>query len=764
MISKRTSVIEKIVLNDATYQTEEILPSFINFFYGKNGAGKSTIGRALRENIGIEWANGKNGADFDTLVYNQGFIEKHFESYENLDGVFTVGEKNIAIQQQVEEKLKEKVKLEEDARTQKESKENKVKEVQMSTVAFQDTCWEELKEIRTCMGESLKGTRKKDSLATKILSLTKAHEHDLTNLKKMYNVAFDESSRTYREFSCIRDTTTYGELRGKALLENIIVSSSDSPFASFMKALNASDWVRQGHVNYSSSADGKCPYCQQTIPDSFEDNLVACFDASYQDDIDALNTFNDTYIRENNALMNTLKNNLNDIMLSIDSSLLKDYKAKLALIEKSIEINIQIINNKIKEPATPVFLKDTDSILEEIDSLIDEVNKVIRANNDVVNDRKTQKTLCTSMVWEHISYILKDKIDEYNDKQIDFKKDIYELEQKEIKYKCDINDIKLEIDNLNRQIVNTLAAIKSINDLLKDSGFQGFSLREKVGVQNTYEVIRQDGTVAKRLSEGERNFIAFLYFYHLVRGSSSSDGTKEKVVVIDDPVSSMDSSTLFIVSSIVRELIGICHNNTTYPDESNPGRYIKQIFILTHNVYFHREITYNQVDRYECSNFYIIRKTDNISQIKLCDRKNKIKPSERENYNPVQNSYTSLWDEFKEINSPIPLLNIIRQILEYYFLQICGYDGENLRQEILVKNKHRFITTVDGQIPNMEKYNLADSMITYINNSKGIIDGLHLTEECEDAEVYKSAFKLIFEVLNQEQHYNMMMGVSNKGS
>ena len=170
---------------------------------------------------------------------------------------------------------------------------------------------------------------------------------------------------------------------------------------------------------------------------------------------------------------------------------------------------------------------------------------------------------------------------------------------------------------------------------MKDSGFQGFYLREKAGVQNTYEVIRQYGTVAVKLSEGERNFIAFLYFYHLVRGSHSSDGTKEKIVVIDDPVSSMDSSTLFIVSSIVRELVENCHNNTTYPDASNPDRYIKQIFILTHNVYFHREITYNQVGRYECSNFYIIRKTDNVSRIKLCDRKNKAMPTERENYNPV---------------------------------------------------------------------------------------------------------------------------------
>ena len=43
----------------------------------------------------------------------------------------------------------------------------------------------------------------------------------------------------------------------------------------------------------------------------------------------------------------------------------------------------------------------------------------------------------------------------------------------------------------------------------------------------------EDGTRAKKLSEGERNFIAFLYFYHLVRGSQRSDTVKDKIVVID---------------------------------------------------------------------------------------------------------------------------------------------------------------------------------------------------------------------------------------
>ena len=108
--------------------------------------------------------------------------------------------------------------------------------------------------------------------------------------------------------------------------------------------------------------------------------------------------------------------------------------------------------------------------------------------------------------------------------------------------------------------------------------------------RNTYEVIRPDGTVAEKLSEGERNFIAYLYYYHLVKGSLSSEAVKDKIVPIDDPVSSMDSGALFIVSAFVREMIEVCYNNTDYRSNKVDGYYIKQVFILTHNVYFHKKL------------------------------------------------------------------------------------------------------------------------------------------------------------------------------
>lgn len=45
---------------------------------------------------------------------------------------------------------------------------------------------------------------------------------------------------------------------------------------------------------------------------------------------------------------------------------------------------------------------------------------------------------------------------------------------------------------------------------------QGFQLVPHEAKSHVYKVCREDSSVAENLSEGEKNFIAFLYFYYLV--------------------------------------------------------------------------------------------------------------------------------------------------------------------------------------------------------------------------------------------------------
>jgi wobble nucleotide-excising tRNase len=760
MQGKIPSAITNITLNRATFTNVPVDGlTFVNFFYGNNGAGKSSIAHAIEEDDGVVWADGKTADDFDVLVYNQGFISRNFVNYGELQGVFIFGEEDVEAKKKIQELTDERKRKSDERTASLEEHRKKTAGLDTALMDFQDTCFTKTAEIRKRFEKAMDGKKQKKSFAEAVLAETKPTKYDLVMLERLYDVAFDDTARAYPEFKKVGSTITYGSLSGKDLLDKVIVSSSDTPFAKFMKALGttASDWVRDGHTHYAGAAGGKCPYCQQKLPDNFEAEIAACFDAQYQQDIRDLKQFQAVYERETTEIVRILKANMGDVMSSID---LKPYQEKITLLESNFEINRQRITEKVKEPSKAISLEDTDTLLLEIGTMIDDINKLVKANNDVVSEKRSSKTKCKVEIMQHLAFLLAADVKNYRDEVSCLEKEIKDITDHGQQLRKDIIVLNAEISELNKHNANTEAAIDSINKILKDSGFQGFSLRAKEGVENVYEVIREDGSVAENLSEGERNFIAFLYFYHQVRGSMNSEELKEKVVVIDDPVSSMDSTALFLVSAIVREMINVCRNNTEYLNPKVPGDYIKQLFILTHNVYFHREVTYKQVGYYNCTSFYMIRKNDNISSVKLCKRQNKEVPSEEENYNPVQNSYAALWDELREINSTIPALNVMRRILEYYFLQLCGYEGSDLRETVLEKeeNREKFIKRIEGEQPDMTDYQLASSLLAYINNPNGISDGLNYVEDCDDVEAYKRVFRMIFEALGQNQHYKMMSG------
>lgn len=763
MQRKVPSAIENITLNRATFTDVPVADlTFVNFFYGNNGAGKSSIAHAIEEDDGVVWADGKSADDYDVLVYNQDFINENFVNYGDLKGVFIFGEEDIEAKKRIAELTEEKKKKSDAKVAAGEDYKQKTAGVDAALTQFQDACFSKTADIRKRFEKCMDGKKQKRNFAEAVLGEKTPKEHDLPELERLYGVAFDDTARAYAEFKKA-GATTYGSLPGKEMLDKVIVSSSDTPFARFLKALGstASDWVRDGHTHFSGSAGGKCPYCQQKLPANFENEIAATFDAQYQQDIRDLGQFQSTYGRETADIVRVLQTNTTDAMPSLD---LRAYQEKLSLLESKFEVNRQRIAEKVKEPSKTVSLEDTDTLLLEIGAMIDGINKLIKANNDVIAAKKSSKEKCKTEIMQYLAFMLADEVTSYKDEVARLEKEIKEITERGTLLRKEISELTREISELNKHNANTEAAIDSINKILRDSGFQGFSIRAKDGVENVYEIVRENGTVAENLSEGERNFIAFLYFYHRVRGSMNSEELKEKIVVIDDPVSSMDSTALFIVSAIVREMINVCRNNTEYLNPQVPGDYIKQLFILTHNVYFHREVTYQQVGYYNCTSFYMIRKNDNVSTVKLCKRQNKEIPSEEENYNPVQNSYAALWDELRDLHSTIPALNVMRRILEYYFLQLCGYEGSDLRSIVLEKkeNREKFIKQVEGEKPDMTDYQLASSLLAYINNPNGISDGLNYVEDCEDGEAYKRVFQMIFDALGQSQHYKMMTGQRTK--
>jgi wobble nucleotide-excising tRNase len=84
-----------------------------------------------------------------------------------------------------------------------------------------------------------------------------------------------------------------------------------------------------------------------------------------------------------------------------------------------------------------------------------------------------------------------------------------------------------------------------------------------------YRILR-NGRAAKRLSEGERTAIAFIYF--IVQLEDQDFDLANGVVVIDDPVSSLDASSVYQAFSFLKSAV----------------KDAKQVFLMTHSFSFLR--------------------------------------------------------------------------------------------------------------------------------------------------------------------------------
>lgn len=754
MKDKVAALISKVTVNSPVFNSEVFSPTLINYFFGKNGTGKSTIAKLIGKPDITEWQTGINPEEYELLVYNEEYIQDNIQSYGNIPGVFTITKQNAAVKAAVDKKSAE-------VRTQSERKVaigNDIVKFQAQSQAKDSsllkTLWDKTETLRKRKYPATQAgfTKNRQKFVEELMRHAPTTV-DEASLDALYAVAYGQQDKRYKELQPVSASS----IPSTTLLVKSIVSSSHTAFADFLKALNATAWVNQGHKDFQHAAGKKCPYCQQNLPASFEDDLASCFDEQYKKEMGELRKFIQAYKDALNSIYTVLNGNSKSDFVC---DLLASYSTKFELFMEKAKANVALLEKKEANPATLVELEDLSAHLSELNDLAEDINRKIRQNNAVLDDKPTKQKECSDMVWSLMATLCQAEITVYQTESTRIASEISRLETEKKKAEDTINALGEEISKLNKQTVNTTAAKDSINTLINISGFQGFHLREKPGTQYVYQLVRENGTIAKGLSEGERHFIAFLYFYHTVMGSQSDEGKmKDKIVVIDDPVSSMDSSALFTVASLVREMIAVCYNNYELTEEEGVDDHIRQIFCLTHNPFFFKEVVYNRIASYECVSVFEIKKQpNNRSIIEKCEQDSPRVGDGKINRNPVVNTYEALWKEYRASEDPVALMNVSRRILEYYFLQMCGYSNGNIRSDLLETHRSNFETRLDDGSVDRTRYEVVDAMISVLDvGALAFNDGLYFDASSVDPALLKDAFKQVFDVMNQMQHYKMMM-------
>ncbi|MDR2914263.1 MAG: AAA family ATPase [Tannerella sp.] len=735
-------MIESIAIkNVATFDNTGIIINNlkkVNFIYGANGSGKTTISNLLAspedfkdKACAVSW---KNNIPLKVVSYNKQFREQHFNKGK-IPGVFTLGSATKEQLDKIEALKGELSTIKESGLQKTATVENQTKEKTNLENQFTEDCWVNIKKKNEQLfNEAFRGyINSKKSFSDKIIQEYQHKSRPLKTREELSakaTIIFGETPQRMDEILSIEYARLI-EIENNKIWQKKIIGKQDIEIAKLIQRLNINDWVNQGRQLIEGDLD-VCPFCQKkTIDTAFRSQLENYFDETFVFDSKLIKDLYDEYVTLLSNLSNTLQNIESKEAENKNSKLnLQLFSPYLKTLNQQIIANREFLNTKLKEPSRSIELVSVQEQLEQIQSLIDNANIEIRKHNAVVDNFALEKEGLIKDVWRFFTEDYKTTIETYRKNTDGLQKGIDALQKQTEELRKKYKEKDADLKDANKNVTSVQPSVDAINTLLASYGFENFKIVPSKAEANHYQIEREDGTIAeKTLSEGEVTFITFLYYLQLAQGGFSQDSvSEERVLVVDDPISSLDSTVLFVVSSLLKEIIkSIKHTHGN----------IKQIIILTHNVYFHKEISF--VDRTDNNRddvcFWILRKNGNTSNIQCYEKKN-----------PIRGSYELLWDELKQQDklSGITTQNIMRRILETYFKTMGRFTDDSI------------INSFD------DKYEkeICRSLLCWVNDgSHCISDDLHV--EFPDAinSKFADVFKSVFQNMGHIEHYNMMMGI-----
>jgi wobble nucleotide-excising tRNase len=400
----------------------------INFFYGSNGTGKTTISRIINNTDTSKYVNCKvnwdSGNILEKRIYNTDFVELNFKA-ENLKGVFTLGEENIETKNKIKEcsdiikKCSENKNLLKIQLKGENGAGGKESELRLLDDKYKNLFWKQKTQNEDKMKTAFEGFMgSKDAFKNKVLKEKNntAELLEKTDLEKQCNIIFaDVTPAVVPKIEAMNFDNLCGYENAKIMLKKII-GKDDIDIAKMMKKLENADWVRQGK-NYFKVNNKICPFCQQKVGDEFIKNLQEYFNDEFENDVLQLKNLLDNYKIESERMISNLQNLLNN---NVYQKYIKfeDLQKELVLFDKIKNSNIQKIESKQKELSREFVLDGTSNIDNTIKLMIENANKAIEYNNKIAKTLNTSKNELIEKVWRYITNEIKDAIKEYEERKI----------------------------------------------------------------------------------------------------------------------------------------------------------------------------------------------------------------------------------------------------------------------------------------------------------------------------------------------------------
>ena len=689
------------------FKTEKILlDKKLNFIYGKNGSGKSSLTKLLLDEY---------NSDNIKVVAFQGF-ESIIGENDILNAII-LGENNKKIEAQISEKNNMKMELKKQIGDLEETIDTNVKE----SKGFQKQSID--KSIREL-------NRNKEQFFTDVA-------REITNL---YDKKLVENPRSYNKSSVITESSqakVIPETEVGNLVDIIYAQESNridliSPdnFISphdYIKDINEllglcveeksaivvesnkeREYLKKG-LDLHKPGD-KCKFCGNTVSEVRYTAIKNYFDA---DEVKAISSRLDCLkeqVKNYITKLRLIDLDFNNVDVSFKDKIQKNILLLKGEVSKALD-GFRAIQDALekKNPfqvVEPIYI---DKVIV-FDTLINKINIDIEGFNSLQeNLQEEQNEAKRKLRLHHIAINLSDneylqitaKLTAATHESKVLENDINNIKSNIIKIEDDVFNIENEISKLISQTQSTERLVININEKLKD--ITNFSLVLQCNDDiEYYEVINRNGDIRpiNQLSTGGKNLIAFLYFIESLE--TEENRQQSKIIVFDDPMNSNDDTVQYFILEELNKIM------KKYNREGSSDIFV----LLTHNLFFYQGLIHDiinsrnlEVNPYEKSNFYKLVKIEDIVDIYQINSKS----------DDFLNTYDGLWYELAllySIDKPRMMLNPIRRIVETFII-FNGADDfyKNSRdsKRLFNVNSHGTIE-FDVDIVGMSKDDLIDRM------------------------------------------------------
>ncbi|GAA8372569.1 AAA family ATPase [Helicobacter pylori] len=345
------------------------------------------------------------------------------------------------------------------------------------------------------------------------------------------------------------------------------------------------EFIEKGIKLQKEMPDNACPFCTQKIPNEIIQEYTSYFNKSVE-------TFNQRSLEMSGTLKNILDQwNIKEILQSFEKFepfMKKDFSKNKESLENALE-QIKVLLEKLQKEVDKKEGAKNKEKFQEIDKELLEIQKDIQQHVDetrkILNEKKKQKEKLEKLKTElKEARIKKVKHDSY-----DWQKSKREAERKLSVLNRGherLNRLLEKIDNkLKKLYEQKRPDIEAINSYLKALNLPKYSLHEDYRIvlnsdaleNSKAEMILENSEAEMILSGGEKTTLAFAYFLARLKLFYKKEDLKDLVVIIDDPISSLDEQRIYNTSDIVAKI------NQELAGEALKDEDKAQVFVLTHN-------------------------------------------------------------------------------------------------------------------------------------------------------------------------------------